>query len=416
MSSRIGFRRDERLALHHQAYSASLCKIVSRQTSPSSPSSNVYTAPLQRFERLEATTTPAYRDCGSPVASQIGELAQTLGLSHTLTETTSQKSIEATNVLGEKIDSLSELSKGQFQDILHLLRRMQKTTMSLHNNRATISDCQGVGFESEIPVIARVRDDALIYSMKRLCDLKSNILQSCLSSEAFTAIEDLETILDAILRTSHYPNAKESRKSQDHTDEHHSGSEFNLDFDRQCWCATKRFRGLISASQSLEIEGPNSSRLRLSTTEKPSNFIAKGKSYELDGATVSVSFSKCTQVRHKPQELPGSHSTSASELFEATISVLPVENPQKTKVSVSIVQQATTRGCKIRNPYVTFWSVVSDESAVLEAVRTGDFSGLIGLLEANEASMTDCDSEGRSLLNVSGACSTLLKHNVMSKW
>ena len=413
VTSRIGFFREERLALRHEAYNASLYNLLSRQVSQSYPASHSSGKSVQVNERLEDTAPSPLQGVGYHLAvrHQIDGLDQARTPGITLNNeigARSQLGAEATETLGDRIGNLSDLSNGRFKDVLHLLRQIQTNTSSRQDIKTIDPTYRNGLFYSEAPVTQSkpARDDSLMASIGRLCSLNSKNFQSCLDDKALTAIEGLEAILDAVLKTSLHAGFRESTENGNRIDERQSCAKINPDFDTECWYATKRIRGLLSVSQSIETNAAGPKFRRSSASEKPVKSIAKSKSYAVDGCTVSLSFSKRAHAEHKlhePRRRPCTESIS--ELFEATISILPLGNPHSTKVSVSFVQRATRKGCEIRNSCLQFCSVVSEESAALVSVRTGDLAGLIGLLEAGGASMTDCDSEGRSLLNVNSTCS-----------
>ena len=87
-------------------------------------------------------------------------------------------------------------------------------------------------------------------------------------------------------------------------------------------------------------------------------------------------------------------------IFEGTISLIPEENVSKVKISASFLQKWTENGYFSLKPTLSFCAVIPDDSRIFTLTSEGDLNGMIHHIQQGHGSLTDCDSKGRSLLNV----------------
>lgn len=87
-------------------------------------------------------------------------------------------------------------------------------------------------------------------------------------------------------------------------------------------------------------------------------------------------------------------------IFEGTVNLIPNETISKTKISTSFWQKCTENGYFSLKPTLSFCAIIPENSHIFTLVREGDLEGLIRHVQQGHASLTDCDPEGRTLLNV----------------
>lgn len=87
-------------------------------------------------------------------------------------------------------------------------------------------------------------------------------------------------------------------------------------------------------------------------------------------------------------------------IFEGTISLIPEENVSKVKLSASFLQKWTENGCFSLKPTLSFCAIIPDDSRIFTLTSEGNLKGMINHIRQGHASLTDCDSRGRTLLNV----------------
>ena len=91
-------------------------------------------------------------------------------------------------------------------------------------------------------------------------------------------------------------------------------------------------------------------------------------------------------------------------VFEGTVSLISERTTFKTKVSTSFQRKITRNGYFSLKSTLSFSAIIPDSSEIFTLVRTGDLEGIIKHVQQGQASLTNCDLKGRSLLNVRKAC------------
>jgi hypothetical protein len=89
-----------------------------------------------------------------------------------------------------------------------------------------------------------------------------------------------------------------------------------------------------------------------------------------------------------------------TKAFAGTISILPRTKKRKMQIRASFFQHMTQNGGYSFAPTISFHAVIPDDSKVFQLVEDGDLHGLRQMLQDGLASLTDCDTYGRSLLGV----------------
>ena len=88
------------------------------------------------------------------------------------------------------------------------------------------------------------------------------------------------------------------------------------------------------------------------------------------------------------------------EFLEASFTFVP-KAPNTKQLVVTLHQQKFYDRVSIPNPVLSFSALLPDNSKVFRLIESGDLEGLIRILILGEARLSDRDSSGRSLLNVS---------------
>lgn len=88
------------------------------------------------------------------------------------------------------------------------------------------------------------------------------------------------------------------------------------------------------------------------------------------------------------------------KVFEGTISLIAEREISRTKISTSFLQKSTANGYFSLKPTLTFCAIIPDTSPIFTLARKGNLAGIINHVQQGQASLTDCDSKGRTLLNV----------------
>ena len=102
----------------------------------------------------------------------------------------------------------------------------------------------------------------------------------------------------------------------------------------------------------------------------------------------------------------------ATAAFAGTITLLPKTKRKKLKIRAFFSQYMMKNGTFSFAPTLSFHAVIPDDSPVFRLVEDGDLEGLKQMLQDGLASVTDCDTRGRSLLAVCSIHPTLMLTNL----
>ena len=112
-------------------------------------------------------------------------------------------------------------------------------------------------------------------------------------------------------------------------------------------------------------------------------------------------------VFHKKSRLPIADASSEDdpenmvvESFSATVDYLPNGPFPKSKISVAFEQFTRFRNATSLNPVLSFCAMIPDDAEIFYLISEDDVHGVQRMLEQGRASLSDCDSGGRSLLYV----------------
>lgn len=90
-----------------------------------------------------------------------------------------------------------------------------------------------------------------------------------------------------------------------------------------------------------------------------------------------------------------------TETFTGTLTLLPKTKERNMKIRAFFTQKKLASGSFSFLPTLSFHAVIPDDSKVFQIIKRGDLDGLCRMLQDRLASLTDCDTQGRSLLWVS---------------
>lgn len=319
----------------------------------------------------------------------------------------SQASTQAANHLNAKIENLSKSSQEQSDTIIKLLRQIQQ-----HNKSNHVVDYVTASAETPCYTSAQADpfdrhqhvDGDIGVTIDRLCLLASKKPQTVTSDEAQSIIEDLESIVNIVVAkeedeealSRHEDNGKRKR------DLYSNSPLFN--FDKQYWRDAKRVRRILSASQSITVnEKPKGGRPIPSVKgRKISRF--ESREYRTEHGTIRVDYTvkQALQIQESRGLTQASDLLEVTEIFSGSLSLLPARyNKHQTKLSAAFCQRIMREQCSVLHPIMSFCSVRPDNSTVFQVVKSGNVNELVRLFDSKNAAPTDCDSRGRSLLNVS---------------
>ena len=93
---------------------------------------------------------------------------------------------------------------------------------------------------------------------------------------------------------------------------------------------------------------------------------------------------------------------SADDAFAAKLLITPVSAPNSNfQIVIDVASKTYRDRTMYLTPMLTFRAIVPDDSELFRVVEGGSVRKLKKLLNNGMASLGDCDSMGRSLLNVS---------------
>ncbi len=301
-----------------------------------------------------------------------------------------QASLDIGLSLGSRLEGVSELSKSQHCTIVELLSQIQSTL----NERSTqvVLNPNDVTPGSWNPNNRTGQDcTALTTAIDRLGALASKSAWGRDLGAAEVVIKDLELILDflvneALERDSSIPNRKR-RRIDDNTDLAVATRNF------------KRMRGLLSASQSVDMAhfGPQN-KLNERRCAKVGSHYSRTV---LDTQECTAVISCTSRPKKAAPHRQGFSPRNPVDWFEGTVSLRPKSGTSRKKLLLSFLQRFSSSGFTSLSPTLSFHALLPCESAIFFAIEMGDMTSMLGLRNDKEASLTDCDTEGRSLLSVS---------------
>jgi hypothetical protein len=111
-------------------------------------------------------------------------------------------------------------------------------------------------------------------------------------------------------------------------------------------------------------------------------------------------FQKYSRIRSSDPRDEDDAEDVVFESFSATVDYLPARSFPKTKISASFQQFMRFRSTVSMNPTLSFCAIIPNDAKIFDHIKQDDVSAVKSLIEQGEASISDCDPVGRSLLFV----------------
>ena len=292
-----------------------------------------------------------------------------------------------TEEFATRLDKLQSMSKDQHDSIIDRLRRieLQGSVTPVIINSSPSNNIVSTDDPDVQPNEASQGGSTLSAAIGRLCNLASSTAQVCYSQDAEDIIDDLGCVLDAILHpdaetTDVTPGARKRKWS-------------NEDECQSFYRNIKRVRGLLSSSYAIELVGTNTAGSARDSNRRQEVSKRSTEIFDMIDCTAVVSL--------RAGSYNGIERRRKQGTLRGSISILPRQSTKQAKISAYFLQRLTGSGFHSLNPMLSFHPIVPDNAEIFDAVKTGDVDMILKLFNADKASLRDCDSEGRSLLNVS---------------
>ncbi|KAF8528325.1 ankyrin repeat-containing domain protein [Trichophaea hybrida] len=260
-----------------------------------------------------------------------------------------------------------------------------KTSYESIGGRSAKSEC-------EVPTSIDCEDE-ISESVDRLCRLaKKKEITVFSGDEAFAIIDDLEKLLDVVSNNMSPFKLAEGKGKRKWDGINPLSKDESRDF--------KRAKGLLNSSPSISLN--ESAQIQHSGSFGGPKTLIAGKcmhrKFETGIGSVFVLFRNRrrmdpTSGRDEPED----------KIFAGTMSFMPnstgLRNNKSFRISVSLEQAIKSGGILLSpQPTISFSAVLPENSEVFNLAKTGDLDGLVRLFSEGKASLSDCDTSGRSLL------------------
>lgn len=334
---------------------------------------------------------------------------------------------QAANRLGERLNDLAGMSSGQHETMMDKLARIQNQVEEL---KCSIVDSH----EMSTPKVTFAEDsrqeeaenhaddnragNELSESIDRLCGLANKPRSTVFSEEAQQVIADLEKILSLISTEGKSPETYGTGTRKQDQLVYSELAEGSRDLQQKL--DLKRLQGLLTTSPSISInERGQSLKSEVKkfvdcfytasfdtkiTAEIRRHRKATFQNYVTNTGAVSVQVKRRRLINNADQGeddiLTRNVDEAVQEVFEGTVSFIPSRTTCRTKISTSFFQRSTNNGYFSLKPRLSFCAIIPDNSEIFALISNGDLEGIINHLQQGKGSLSDCDSEGRTLLNV----------------
>jgi len=322
------------------------------------------------------------------VLDALGAATQSIGSQVEASTVTSYQIAQGiTQSLGSRLDGLSELSNSQYGTIIKLLKQIQETS-----DERLSSPMPDHPPRSPCPAREAGQECAgLLTSIERLGALASDSGVADNPEAAERVIQELELILDFLVKQAIARGPPVFGMKRKRTED-----ESNLAVTTR---DVKKMKGLLSASQSIDMAqiGPHK-KLNERRYAKVGSHYSRTV-WDMQGCTAVIS---CISRPNKAApHRQGFTPRNPVDCFEGSVTLRPKPGSSRKKLRLSFLQRFSSSGFTSLNPTLSFHALLPFDSAIFCAIELGDMNSMLGLLNDKEASLTDCDIEGRSLLSVS---------------
>ncbi|MCJ1377452.1 hypothetical protein MMC17_000547 [Xylographa soralifera] len=350
----------------------------------------------EKLDRFDEVQIVRHEDAKQRVQEQIGTL-------NTNIKHSGRKILDS---IGEQLAAVTTMSTQQSKSIERLLSQLQQimpTTAcrhatgvrkrhddtrpeasSTHESKSSLNEDEQMNVDAE-----RNTHVEVLESICRLNRLASEKQRTSFSKEAQDVIEDIERLFDLgdlQVRPSAQVLGKRKRapKESDLIDNH--------------WLdGLIKSRNLLRACSSIALN-QSVTTLQKQALQKY-NVQRRYKSYSTSLGTVCqhIGLRRNRQQFYTTDE--DEEQDTTVEIFIASMTFIPKDARFGYKISSSFLQILTAKESLSCIPTLSFCRMVANDSEVFSLVEKGDLAGLFRLLQDGQATLTDCDEEGRSLLN-----------------
>ena len=296
------------------------------------------------------------------------------------------------------------ITNSKFQQITGLLRQIQEQTSSQSTEVTGCSNTRNTSyFAPMLNDSVSLFERAISCSFTRPCQSITRKPRSFNSAETQLVMNDLEQIIlacerDLTKRLSKH--GSQSRKRKWHDDEI-SKSQVS---GEPAALSLARARKVLSASSKISVmaEVPHGTVQRGSRkyySRRPHSYCQRSKH-----GTIMICCSTNSpdpSSYHSPllrQNEASNEMNIVIENFEGNLTIIPSDGRCRCAVTISFLQQVTAQGSYIPNPKLFYRAMIPSDSKIFLAIRHSDLNKFLSLLHERQASLTDCDERGRSLL------------------
>ena len=349
---------------------------------------------------------------------------------------------QAAESLEERLNDLAGMSTRQHETIMEKLARIQYQVEERKASTVPIPDM----FTPKVSISDNSREEKarnyteenqagneLSESIDRLCGLATKPRTTAYSDQAQQIIADLENILCLVSTKAKLPEPLEARKRKQEQLADREPAEVSR-YSKQS-LDLKRLQGLLISSPCISVNEQGRSVTELF---KLSSFVDLFGIASFDANITSenrryrrTTFQKydtnvgAVFVQVKKRRLMGNadHSENniliikpdqeVEDIFEGTVNFITKRTDRQTKISTSFLQRVTKEGFFSLKPRLSFCAIIPDNSEIFALVESGDLKGIINHLQQRIASLSDCDPEGRTLLNVRKHCYDYLQPSLL---
>lgn len=311
------------------------------------------------------------------------------------------------------LTSLAGMSMAQYETMMEKLAQIQEElkASAVHAHDMFTPKVSSPDNSKEEKAENHTDDDhasnELSESIDRLCGLATKPRTTACSDDAQQIITDLEKILSLISREAKSPGTRETRKRKQDQLADLESAEVSRYSKRGLRLDLKRLQGLLTSSPRISVNEQASFDTKTGSENRRHRKAAFQKYATTIGA-ISVQVKTRRLLKNANQietnVLTGKSDQEVEDIFEGTVSFIPKKPDWRTKISTSFFQRSTKDGFFSFSPRLSFCAIIPDSSEIFALVSRGDLKGIINHLQQGKASLSDCDSKGRTLLNYALYC------------
>ncbi|THW31576.1 hypothetical protein D6C77_10725 [Aureobasidium pullulans] len=216
-----------------------------------------------------------------------------------------------------------------------------------------------------------------VAAVKRLIDVTDGPSEEQCQEHAERVQEDMTTLIESAFKKAKFT------KSTSMNQVHNSLSSSHSDADSKGILAMVRIDTTVKINRRIQHRSTTSNATRLvARIYKDTTSIANGK--------FNIRTTKCKTA------------TDRNSSFVSVVVTFTADESQYRQfiLSMHFFKRGGNDGSNVLPPCIIAHAVIPDDSLTIQVVRNGNLTEFKQLLENGQARVWDCDSEGRSLLNV----------------